>query len=53
MVPAGMASVGKAARLGQAGLAATGLSVALTFTVAVLGPSLMEPPLQGLPRQPP
>lgn len=31
----------------------TGLSVALTFTVAVLGPSLMEPALPGRPGQPP
>jgi hypothetical protein len=36
-----------------AGLAAIGLSVALTFTVAVLGPSIMEPPLPGSPGQPP
>jgi hypothetical protein len=53
VAPAGMPPAGKAARLGQAGLAATGLSVALTFTVAVLGPSLMEPPLPGRPGQPP
>jgi hypothetical protein len=40
-------------RRGRAGLAATGLSVALTFAVAVLGPSLMEPALPGRPGQPP
>jgi hypothetical protein len=40
-------------RIGRAGLAACGLSVALTFTVAVLGPSLMEPPLPGRAGQPP
>jgi hypothetical protein len=49
----GMAPAGKVARLGRAGLAATGLSLALTFTVAVLGPSLMEPPLPGRRGQPP
>jgi hypothetical protein len=49
----GMTPAGKVARLGRAGLAATGLSVALTFTVAVLGPSLMEPPLPGRRGQPP
>jgi hypothetical protein len=53
MAPAGPAPAGKAARLGQVGLAATGLSVALTFTVALLGSSLMEPPLPGRPGQPP
>jgi hypothetical protein len=40
-------------RIGPAGLAASGLSAALTFTVAVLGPSLMEPSLPGRPGQPP
>jgi hypothetical protein len=48
-----MTPAGKVTRLGRAGLAATGLSVALTFTVAVLGPSLMEPPLPGRRGQPP
>jgi hypothetical protein len=38
---------------GTAGLAATGVSIALTFTVAVLGTSLMEPPLPGRAGQPP
>ncbi len=38
---------------GRAGLAAIAVSVALTFTVAVLGPSLMEPALPGRPGQPP
>jgi hypothetical protein len=38
---------------GRAGLALTGLSVALTFAVAVAGPSVMEPPFPGRPGQPP
>ncbi len=38
---------------GRAGLALTGLSVAATFTVAVTGTSVMEPPLPGRPGQPP
>ena len=38
---------------GRAGLAAIAVSVALTFTVAVLGPSVMEPALPGRPGQPP
>jgi hypothetical protein len=38
---------------GRAGLALTGLSVALTFVVAVTGPSLMEPPFPGRPGPPP
>jgi hypothetical protein len=38
---------------GRAGLALTGLSVALTFVVAVAGPSLMEPPFPGRPGPPP
>jgi hypothetical protein len=38
---------------GRAGLAVTGLSVALTFAVAVAGPSVMEPPYPGRPGQPP
>jgi hypothetical protein len=44
---------GQAERAGRAGLAATALSVALTFTVAVLGPSLVEPDLPGRAGQPP
>ena len=39
--------------LGRAGLAAGALSAALTFAVAVAGPSLMEPALPGRPGQPP
>jgi hypothetical protein len=38
---------------GRAGLALTGLSVAATFTVAVTGTSVMEPPYPGRPAQPP
>jgi hypothetical protein len=34
---------------GRAGLVLTGLSVAVTFTVAVTGTSVMEPPLPGHP----
>ena len=40
-------------RAGAAGLAATALSIAATFTVAVLGPSVMEPALPGRAGQPP
>jgi len=40
-------------RAGTAGLALAGLSIALTFTVALLGPSLLEPALAGPPGQPP
>jgi hypothetical protein len=40
-------------RSAAAGLTAIGVSVALTCTVAVLGPSVMEPPLPGLAGQPP
>jgi hypothetical protein len=40
-------------RAGPYGLAAIGLSIAATFTVAVAGPSVMEPALPGLPGQPP
>jgi len=43
--------VGSAA--GRAGLIAIGASIVLTFTVAVAGPSVMEPVLAGRPRQPP
>jgi hypothetical protein len=38
---------------GRAGLIAIGASVALTFAVAVAGPSVMEPVLPGRPGQPP
>ncbi len=38
---------------GRAGLAAIGASAALTFTVAVAGPSVMEPVLPGRSGQPP
>jgi hypothetical protein len=38
---------------GRAGLTATGVSVALTFAVAVTGTSVMEPPYPGRPAQPP
>jgi hypothetical protein len=38
---------------GRAGLAATAASVAATFTVAALGPSVMEPALPGRAGQPP
>jgi hypothetical protein len=38
---------------GRAGLAATAVSVAATFVVAVAGPSVMEPALPGRPGQPP
>src|SRR5579872_3077782 len=37
----------------RAGLAAMAASVALTFAVAVMGPSVMEPVLPGRPGQPP
>ncbi len=42
-----------AERAGIAGLTATGVSVACTFAVAVMGPSVMEPALPGRPGQPP
>jgi hypothetical protein len=38
---------------GLAGLIAIGVSVSATFTVALLGPSVMEPALPGAPGQPP
>lgn len=38
---------------GRAGLALTAVSVTLTFTVAVSGTSVMEPPYPGRPGQPP
>jgi hypothetical protein len=37
----------------RVGLGATAVSIALTVTVAVLGPSVMEPVLPGRPGQPP
>jgi hypothetical protein len=40
-------------RAGQLGLALSAASIALTFAVAVLGPSVMEPALPGRPGQPP
>jgi hypothetical protein len=39
--------------LGRAGLIASAVSVAATFAVAVLGPSVMEPALPGAAGQPP
>ena len=42
-----------AGRAGRAGLVATGISVSLTFVVAVAGTSIMEPPYPGRPGQPP
>ena len=44
---------GAPTRLGRAGLAATGVSIACTIAVAAAGPSLMEPPLPGPAAQPP
>ena len=44
---------GQAARAGQLGLAAIGVSVGLTAAVAVAGPSVMEPVLPGRAGQPP
>jgi len=38
---------------GRAGLAATAISIACTVTVAIAGPSLMEPPLPGAADGPP
>jgi hypothetical protein len=38
---------------GRLGLAASGASIALTFTIALLGPSVMEPALPGPGAQPP
>ncbi len=43
----------RSARCGGLGLLLIGLSVAATFTVAVAGPSVMEPVLPGRPGQPP
>ena len=50
--PAGTAALAEQRRA-QAGLAASGLSVLLALTVAVLGPSLVEPALSGKAGQPP
>jgi hypothetical protein len=44
---------GQPARAGQLGLAGIGVSVSLTFAVAVMGPSVMEPVLPGRAGQPP
>ncbi len=44
---------GRASRVGRAGLVLCGVSYACTVTVAVLGPSLLEPALPGGPGQPP
>jgi len=44
---------GRAESAGRAGLIAIGASVAGTFAVAVVGPSVMEPGLPGRPGQPP
>ncbi len=44
---------GSAGAWGRAGLIAIAVSVAGTFTVAVLGPSVMEPALPGVAGQPP
>jgi hypothetical protein len=44
---------GAAGRLGALGLSATIMSFVLTCTVALLGPSLMEPALPGAAGQPP
>jgi hypothetical protein len=52
-VPPVVAAVTDPIRIGWAGLAACGLSVALTFAVAAAGPSLLEPALPGQPGQPP
>lgn len=41
------------ARQGTAGLAATGVSIAVTIVLAALGPSIMEPALPGPHGQPP
>jgi hypothetical protein len=43
----------RAAIPAQARLGATAVSIALTLTVAILGPSVMEPALPGRPGQPP
>ena len=51
--PAAGAFPGARDRAAACGLAALGVSIALTFTVAVLGPSVMEPPLPGSSGQPP
>ena len=50
--PAGGAAA-RRVRPGLAGLVAIAVSVSATFTVALLGPSVMEPALPGAPGQPP
>jgi len=54
-VPAGSDAARRSlrGRLGFVGLAAVGVSAALTFTVAVAGPSVLEPVLPGRRGQPP
>ena len=49
----GGAGSGSTLACGRAGLIAIAVSVAGTFTVAVLGPSVMEPALPGAAGQPP
>jgi len=49
--PGGASSAGVVP--GLAGLIAIAVSVSATFTVALLGPSVMEPALPGAPDQPP
>jgi hypothetical protein len=51
-VPVGPVFLGHVS-LGRAGLIASAVSVAATFAVAVLGPSVMEPALPGAAGQPP
>lgn len=48
-----MTSRASGEQAGRAGLALTAVSIAATFTVAVLGPSVMEPALPGQAGQPP
>jgi hypothetical protein len=50
---AGAVTARSPVRRARAGLALTGLSVAISWTIAVLGPSLAEPALPGRPGQPP
>jgi hypothetical protein len=52
-VAAGAVTARNPVRQARAGLALTGLSVAISWTIAVLGPSLAEPALPGKPGQPP
>ena len=51
--PGHAAAAGPAAAMGRAGLIAIGVSVAVTFAVAVAGPSVMEPALPGRAPAPP